>query len=294
MEEWGLRMKKIAYILSILITISLISNESHAAFSIGPRTVGVNNGSSSLDSDLSTFAEIPFYWQESGFRHFLHLFADPGPSDDFSFYISIDQLTPGSQLIIEVESGVGSNTWINITTIELGVPKTTAQITVYDWIYYATAGQISLRIRWVGVSGDDLAIFEIWEEGDTPPGALELIVSPKRWLDSKAIEADHDEETKNFTLTNITGQDTYLLTTLSASPANFTISGCNDTYILANNICTFYVTFHPTEDGPYDGEVNVYYAVDANSIQNDIEVYVLSIPITRLAWVDYWDGSGGA
>lgn len=192
-----------------------------------------------------------------------------------------------------MESGVGSNTWTNITTIELGVHKTTVQITIYDWTYYATAGQISFRIIWVGQSGDDLAIFEIWEEGDTPPGALELIVSPKRWLDWKGIEADHDEETKDFTLTNITGQDTYLLTTLSASPANFTITGCNDTYILANDICTFHVTFHPTEHGPYNGEVNLYYAVDANSIQNDIEVYLLSIPITRFAYVDVWGGGGG-
>ena len=287
-------MKKIAFILSILFTILLISFKSHAAITIGPRTVGVNNGSFALDRDLSTFAEIPFFWNESGFQHFLHLIIDLRPSNDFSFNISIDRLTPNSKLKIEVESGVGSNTWINITNIELGVHKTTAQITVYDWTYYATAGQISFRISWVGGFGDNLAIFEIWEEGDTPPGALELIVSPRSWSNwNYSIEANNDKETQDFTLTNITGQDTYLLTTLSASPADFTISGCNDTYVLANSICTFYLTFHPTEGGPYDGEVNVYYAVDANSIQNDIEVYVLSIPIHRFAYSDKWGPYGG-
>lgn len=126
---------------------------------VGPKTIGVTAPQQAIDGNLSTYANIPWYWGEGGHHDFFH-FISPVYSNTFVFHIRLRGGTVGSYAI-DLEST--PNNWTTIKTIGLGVDQTVTITVPNAWSYVDASGNISLRARWMnGWRMQDSLIYEIW------------------------------------------------------------------------------------------------------------------------------------
>lgn len=132
---------------------------------LGPKTIGVTNPENAFDGDLSTYANIPWYWGEGGHQDFLH-FISQVSGNTFVFNIRVNGGTVGSYTI-DLETS--PDNWIPIQTIVLDLDKTVTISIPNAQNYLDTNGYISLRARWTdGWNWHDSLIFEVWAPNQIP------------------------------------------------------------------------------------------------------------------------------
>jgi hypothetical protein len=141
-------------------------------FLVGPKTTfagPVVNAQRAVDSDLDSFAEIHYFWNELGHQDFLHLRAYVGDTSPIKFTIVAGMSAPPDAEVI-VDGEYEPDHWSIIESFSID-DKETKRIELPNSREFVDAdGYLNLRVRWDRWESDtmnqDAYIYEIQREED--------------------------------------------------------------------------------------------------------------------------------